>query len=629
MLSIVRARRVLALTLLLALFAGCAPMRTDVTPGAAATPAPALTPSPSIAPVPTPSPAPQPEYRLIETESVPEPEQEPRDIFGEWAGYISQAGSEFPYAEVPTYAAKLNIDDQGAWLSLDLLQESLMDKPVGGGLPLSYARAGEAALAFSAGGYAYRQGDMPLKEGDGFTLTYHPFYTEEERESSPVAGSSPAFYSATGDTHDMLCGTWEGWTLSFTRLESEAATNELQERRIWPRWDLSFSNLDNNVRGVYSFGETGADNSNTTNIFVFTDQAGYERIRYNYNELFVPQGLRGAGVFMEMEPVWSLGLGMSQTPVWETLYTLNTGTGAFEDVSERYRGYYRDEILPEAERTLLYERCEALSEPDYNAAEEYERYYSMAYSAAFGQAPSELPQLPEPEANSETVSADMDGDGEDETIQVMFFDFSADQDGGVGVWFNVDGEWDIAYILSGDTVEREISVVDWDAEKPGVELAFESLVLDDRRVELFTLSDGKVKRLTNGPIAGSVLHPGAEDAIAFNGDGTATGYARPWFAPRLLMEMRYAAMTDEHYAGLIDSVPPEDGLYRLLPGEPLVLKEPFEAYLQGTDAQRIEIFAGQRITPAFSDGWLFWGETASGQAFYADCDTPERYPVFE
>ncbi len=562
-------------------------------------------------------------------EPAPGPLDEPRDIFGEWAGYISQAGSEFPYAEVPTYAAKLTIDDQGAWLSLDLVQEFLWNEPVGGGLQLSYTRQDEASLAFSAEKYAYRQGDMPLDESDSFTLEYHPFYTNEEREAAPIIGSSPAFYRGTGDTHDMLYGVWEGWTLSFARLESEAAADELQERRIWPRWDLNFSNLDKNVRGVYGFGETGADNINTTNVFVYADPLGYEHIRYNYNELFVPQSLRSAGVFMEMEPVWSLGLGMSQTPVWETLYALDTETGAFTDVSESHREYYRDEILPEAEQTLLYERYDALSEPDYNAVEEYERYYSMACFAAYGHEPKELPQLLEPKANSDTIFADMDGDGESETIQVMFFDFNGDRYGG-GVWFNVDGEWNIAYILPGDTVEQEIGVVDWDISTPGVELAFECAGTYDRGVELFTLSDGQVQRLTNGPIAGSALHPEAGDAIVFRGDGTATGYARCWFAPQIIMEQQYATSSDEYYAGLVDSVPPENGLYKLLPGKPLVLKEPLIAYLTDSEsARRIEIFAGQGITPTFSDGWRFWGKTASGQAFCAEFDTPEQYPVFE
>ncbi len=66
-------------------------------------------------------------------------------------------------------------------------------------------------------------------------------------------------------------------------------------------------------------------------------------------------------------------------------------------------------------------------------------------------------------------------------------------------------------------------------------------------------------------------------------------------------------------------------------GEALVLKEPLAAYLPAEsdgDARRIEVLAGQRITPTFSDGWRFWGETASGQAFCAECDTPEQYPVF-
>ncbi len=612
------ARKILGLVLLPALLAGCTPAQTAVTP------APTEIPAPSPSPIPTPAPTPMPEYRIIERETAPETKREPRDIYGEWAGYISQAGSEFPYAEVPTYAAKLNIDEQGAWLSLSLVQEFLGDEPRDGGLPLSYVRPNETALTFSAGEYAYKKGDMPLREDDGFTLEYHPFYDDKERDSSPVAGSSPAFYGATGDTHDMLYGTLEGWTLSFARLESEAMAKDLQERHIWPRWDLNFSNLDDNVRGVYSFGETGADNINTTNVFVYTDPAGYEHIRYNYNELFVPISLRGAGVFMEMEPVWSLGLGMSQTPVWKTLYTLDTETGMFVDVSERNREYYRDEILPEAEYTLTYERFSALAEPDYNAVEEYERYYNMAYIAAYGVEPAELPQLPEPKVNSETVFADMDGDGESETIQVMFFDIGKDWYGGGGVWFNVDGEWNIAYILTGDTMERKIG--------PGVELTFECAGPDGRRVELFTMSDDKVKRLTNGPIAGSALHPEAEDAIVFHGDGTATGYARPMFAPRLLMEIQYAEMTDEYYAGLIDSVYPKDGLYKLLPGEPLVLKEPLIAYLQAeseSNVRQIEIFAGQSITPAFSDGWGFWGETASGQAFYAECDMPEQYPVFE
>jgi len=59
----------------------------------------------------------------------------------------------------------------------------------------------------------------------------------------------------------------------------------VDDMSVYPTWHPDYANLNGVLEGVFRFGETGADNNNSSYVFVFPMDNGAIRLRYLYTEL--------------------------------------------------------------------------------------------------------------------------------------------------------------------------------------------------------------------------------------------------------------------------------------------------------------------------------------------------------
>lgn len=388
------------------------------------------------------------------------------------------------------------------------------------------------------------------------------------------------------------------------------------------------------MRGAYSFGERGADNSFSSCIFVYNDERGFEHIRLLYGDFSLPDNLYGGGCFVSWMPLDELGVSFMTTPWWATLYMLDTKTGEFLNVSEQYRAFYRDEILSSVRQSLLYALYGGSEERDEYVLRQLEydkEHYYRVYEAAYGKRPDALPELRRPVANSKTVYADIDRDGDDDKIEVMFFN-TEDEDAKDydAAWFCVNGIWRYCVIpgnsKSGYFILPDFAVVSLDGVS--VVIALEADSDSNPRVSLYRLYDGAAMAyVCNAALWGRVVSDSDDLRVAFHGDGSATGFRRSAFSDDIVITFAYSS----NEGGFLNLDRPEDGLYEAESPETLILAEPLYAYLErDASSQAISLFTGRQVFPIASDetAWLKM-RTASGQVFWVHCESEDDFPKFK
>ena len=104
------------------------------------------------------------------------------------------------------------------------------------------------------------------------------------------------------------------------------------------------------------------------------------------------------GAFVSTAIMQDYSLGMESIPYWDTLYELDTTTGAFVDVSKQYPQYYREKVIPKYTMMLAGTMKESVNDENAGYLVEIKRAYTdvllRAYSIVDGKPRKKLPALP-------------------------------------------------------------------------------------------------------------------------------------------------------------------------------------------------------------------------------------------
>lgn len=461
---------------------------------------------------------------------VAEPESAP-DLNGEWVGYLG--GDQVDFALEWTWAAKLNIRTQDAWLSLDRIGHEAdtlgtpFIKPLveNAGAQLEILSRDDKEIILSIAEYAYYTDDEPpLPTGTQIVLNYMPVNDEQGADTLTVAKYIVQSYTRFPDevfegevqaaSGSKLCAA------AFARLSLPNT-----ESRSYPRWENELNNLSSGVRGVYTFGETGADNDNSSYIFVYADEQGYEHIRMTFCWIIGAARQGTSTAFITTEPEFFGQLSMASVPYWNTLYELDAATGEFIDVSAKYTDYYRDVYIPRYKWFLSEGKPGASA--DRESRESYEAKEEMlrrALAITEGKSPRKLPPVPTLRPNAPSITADVFGDGEPVLIEPCFLTvFPKNAPNYDAVKLRINGEWTHSFLFD-DIVDAALYTIDIDEGKPGVDLAFQLYdSVGAPYVDILGLMREGYAHYSSVKLWGMLPANDGELAVTIPGDKTATG----------------------------------------------------------------------------------------------------------
>lgn len=538
----------------------------------------------------------KPQAPEISAESFPFPSLKPAltaipvDIdtcVGEWVGYL---GEESKISSIKStswsdwaYTVKLNIGEN-IWLSMDRLEFSNeTDDTIGGaylkppienaGMRLSFNGIQGTKLIINLDQFAYHAGKTSLlPEGSLLELEYYRIETEEDMDSD-IAFLSPLFRRGY-TTKEMLLGNIispSGEKLFIVRLAKMQEQRSSGIEYYEPYW-LGNTAHDSfwkefvqsmpGIRGVYSFGEVGADNSFSTYIIVYTDNQGYEHIRLLFGEIF--EGHRQDGSYAFILNDWrtmnQFGLTVAGTISWRRAISIDVSTGEFVDVSRQHSDFFKQKIPK-----LEWELATILLDSEYDHRYRAERDQLTAllrhyYEQVEGEQPEDIySRLPKLEPNSPAIWADLDGDGSSEKIEPCFYGSEGkDSKTYEHVKFRVNSKW-IYYPMFCGEGPHEIHIVDIDTGKPGVDLAIEDaenecVYIYRHMLDTYTKQNGwkneiqddwedMVVSLDSIKVLGALPENHGGLSIAMPGDGSICGARRSELIPELLLRVVYIGPT--------------------------------------------------------------------------------------
>jgi len=392
-----------------------------------------------------------------------------------------------------------------------------------------------------------------LPEDFSITLTHYSIPTDEDSEEFMQfiysdKSPSPSYRNSTSETLTCFSDSGEWNDIRLGRIIEEDGT--------FPTWYHEYDGLNDCLEGIFGFGECGADNIMTSNVFVFPLSEGGFRLRYIYTELSgLVMGDHGEYGILELSKNHGFDAGgyMSMEQ-WACVWYPEKDTQVIL-AGKDFSSFYKKNYIPYLVRVAQANEWEDGFEKKTVEQWEDSRYYDYleivmckkliftaqeVIAGRFDGDPYKVSErvekkykpdavkldhyYPEKDPNAYILHADLDMCGEEEKIAIRPYRWDGAEDMPLdSVQVMIDGQ--IYFNLYGETVQAKIFIVDIDKSDLLKEFA---IVFTQEEgysyIRLFRYNEGSVTEI--GAICGKLDNefPGIGKVAEFPGDGTIVVY---------------------------------------------------------------------------------------------------------
>jgi len=473
----------------------------------------------------------------------------PLTMQGDWAGYIF-GEPEYDWDDGRQLVALLRMQDEEHGV-LGFCAD-MTDKGSGcATVSVSYISDNEIHIKVDKWFYRTAHNEYTILPRD-FSINMEYWYEPTEADSEEYrdlfySTKTPFYHSSSPG---VLAGISEGDELIDLRF---CKINE----DYFPVWYHQYDGLNDCLEGVFGFGESGADNIRTSNVFVFPLGDGSFRLRYIYAELGHPvmsdNGDWGIPEY-SMEHWIDAGGYLSMYP-WVCFWYPKKDTTVV-NASKKFTAFYENQYIPDLVRSAqAYKWEDGFEKIDVNewGEDHYWDYLKIVMykkliftaqeviAGRFDGDPYKVGSLvdkrykpgavklehyyPENDPNAYILHADLDEDGEEETLVIRAYR----RDGNVemlpdSAQIIINGE--VYFDLHGKTVQPKIFTVDIDKTDNTTEFAFVFTQEDDYSfIRIFRYKNRYVSEF--GGMWGKLDNEfaGIGMVAEFPGDGSVATYA--------------------------------------------------------------------------------------------------------
>ena len=475
----------------------------------------------------------------------------PLTMQGDWAGYI-YGEPEYDWDDGRTFVALLRMRDEEHGVlgfCTDMSDEG------SGCATVSVSHTGDNEVRLKVDSWFYRaaHGEHAILPKD-FSIDLGYFHKPAESDSEEYRG---IFYSTKtpvpsyqgSQPQAVLAGISEDDGFIDFRFGKISEAD-------YPQWYHQYDGLNGCLEGIFGFGESGADNVRTSNVFVFPLREGSFRLRYIYEDLGYPvMGDNGAWGIPEYS--MSHGIycgGYLSTYPWIYFWCPEKDTRVI-NASKKFASFYKNQYIPGLVRTAQAysweDGFEEIDEVDwgedhywdYLKIAMYKKLIFAAQEVIAGRFDGDLQKVyallekrykpsavkldrycPEDDPNAFILRKDLDMDGKEETLVLRGYR----RDGEAGMpldsaQLTINGA--VFFDLHGKTMQPRIFTVDIDNTDDTVELAFAfTNEVSYSYLRLFRYTDGCVAEL--GGVWGKLDtgFAGIGAVAEFPGDGSIVTY---------------------------------------------------------------------------------------------------------
>jgi len=418
----------------------------------------------------------------------------PLTVKGDWAGYVYKEHHE-PWEIGIEFVMLLRMQDEergilGFCAVTDYNESRRMSDRGSGCAAVSVEFVDDSEILVKVDKWFYRNnhnGFEILPQDFSINLEYHrkPSFDDYDDYENSFYAMTPV-PSITGSSLDAMAGVSEsGQRFCFARIS--------EEEDVFPAWYHQYDGLNGCLEGIFGFGECGADNVDTSNVFVFPLNDGSFRLRYLYTELGYPiVGDKGELGIPEYTIDHGVGeLSRMRTEYWTCIWYPDKETKV-AIASKRFKSFYRDRYIPSLVRAAQSKNWEDGFEsvPYFDWPEDCRQDYleiimfkKLIFAAQeiiagrFDGDPDKIYDFvemryrpgavkldhysPENDPNAFILHADLDMDGKEETLVIRTYRWDGDKNMPPdSAQLIINGE--VYFDLYGKTVQPKIFVVDVD-----------------------------------------------------------------------------------------------------------------------------------------------------------------------